>query len=95
VFEVADAAFASGSPFDEVAELASAFDGSSGLAGLAFSRYGNGFHTDRVQVVVDAGFAVAAVGGDGGRYVAYALGDTGDGRGQLWGVGGVALVEGV
>jgi hypothetical protein len=36
VFEVADAALAAGSPFDQAAELAAVFVGSASRAGLAF-----------------------------------------------------------
>src|SRR3954453_13008235 len=46
VFEVADAAFAAGSPLDEPAEAGPVFGGPPGRAGLTFSRYGNGGHAD-------------------------------------------------
>jgi hypothetical protein len=39
--------------------------GSAGLAGSAFAGDHHGAHAELVQVVLDPGFAIAAVGGDG------------------------------
>ena len=54
VFEVADSAFASGSPLDQFAEAPAVFDGSARCAGLSLAGYGNGLHALCVQFGVDA-----------------------------------------
>src|ERR671919_863439 len=63
-FEGADAGFAAGAPFDRSAERAAVFVGLAGLAGSALAGDHHGAHPELVQLVLDAGFAVAAVGGD-------------------------------
>jgi hypothetical protein len=57
---MADTAFAAGAPLDEVAESATVLGGSSRCAGLSFSGYGNGFHAEVVQRLVDGGLAALA-----------------------------------
>src|SRR5215213_6653831 len=88
VFEVADAAFAAGSPLDEPAEAWAVFGGPPGRAGLPFSRYGDGSHADLAQVVVDSGLAIAAVGGHRAGHRADSVADPPDRRGELRRVGG-------
>ena len=64
-FEVADAAFAAGAPFDGAAERFSVIFAASRLKGFAFA---GDHHVRDAQVgelPVDVGFAVAAVGGNG------------------------------
>src|SRR3954470_18278005 len=66
-FEVADAAPAGGAPLDDSAECRAVFGGRSGLAGAALARDDDGSDPEVVQVVVNAGLAVAAVGGHRAR----------------------------
>src|SRR4051795_9155137 len=66
-FEGADPGFAAGPPLDGAPERSAVFVGLAGLAGSALARDHHGAHAELVQVVLDAGFAVAAVGGDGAR----------------------------
>src|SRR5215212_9521740 len=65
--EAADPTFAAGAPLNRLAEGRPVFGGSSGLAGAAPARDDHGSDTRLVQVVFDAGLAVAPVGGDGAR----------------------------
>ena len=69
--------------------------GLSGLAWFAFAGNDDGAHADVAQGFVDLLFAVAAVGGDSPWCPTGAVGDPLDGGSQLWGVGGVALLDGV
>src|SRR3954462_11612990 len=94
-FEVADAALAAGAPLDDSAECRAVFEGLSGLAGAALARDDDGSDAEVVQVVVDAGLAVAAVGGNGARAPSGARDDPGHGRGQPRCVRRVAQVQGV
>jgi hypothetical protein len=64
------------------------FVGVAGLAGSALARDHHGAHAELVQVVLDAGFAVAAVGGDGARAAPGAGDDSADRRGESRRVGG-------
>src|SRR5690606_13110301 len=95
VFEVADAALTAGAPLDEFAECWSLFVLAAGRAGGAFSGYSDGLYAQLVQVSLDAGFAVAAIGGHGARDFAGALLDPADRGGQLRRVGRVAFLDGV
>jgi hypothetical protein len=92
VFEVADAAFAAGSLFDEAAEAGLSFLGLAGGCGSAFAGDGDGFHAGVVQVGFDVGFAVAAVGGHGRGRLTGAVVDAFDRGCQLRGAGWVALL---
>jgi hypothetical protein len=83
VLEVADAALASGSPLDEVAEASAVFGGSPGRTRLSFSRYGNGFHAQPAQLGFDARLSGSAVGGHCGRRSAAAFRDAPDGRSKF------------
>src|SRR5690242_16788616 len=65
VFEVADAAFAAGAPFDEFAEGRASLVLAAAGAGGAFAGYGHLRDAQVVQLSFDVGLAVAAVGGDG------------------------------
>ena len=65
------------------------------LARTTLARDHYGAHAELVQVVLDAGLAVAAVGGDGAGSSAGAAGDPGDRGGELRCVGGVAAFDGV
>jgi hypothetical protein len=62
----------------------------SGLAGDH-----DGAHAELVQVVLDAGLAVAAVGGDGARTTPGARDDPPDRGSELRCVGGVAAIDNV
>src|SRR5689334_15122977 len=93
--EVGDAAFAAGAPLDQGAEGSSALDGLTGWAGWSLAGDDNGPHAEGVQVGLDAGLAVATVGGHRGGWPAGPGGNPGDGRGQLWRVGRIALLDGV
>jgi hypothetical protein len=63
-FEMADAALAFGSPLDQVAESTSVFGRPAGGAGFGLTRYRHGAHAKMMELGLDAGFAMAAVGGD-------------------------------
>src|SRR3954463_14315317 len=93
--EAADPAFAAGAPLDRLAEGRSVFGGLSGPAGAALARDDHGSDTQLVQVVFDAGLAVAAVGGDGARAATGAGDDPCDGGSQLRCVRRIAPVDGV
>src|SRR5690349_5583744 len=93
--ERADPAFTAGAPLDGSPESGPVFDGLSRRAGCAFTGYHHGAHAEVVQGVLDTFLAVAAVGGDGARGAAGALGDPRDRGRQLWGVGRVACLDGV
>src|SRR4051812_45361946 len=82
-FEAADVALAAGAPLDRLAERRSVFDGLSGLAGAALARNDDGPDAELVRFMIDAGLAVAAVGGDRARAPAGARDDPGHGGGQL------------
>jgi hypothetical protein len=77
-FEVADAAFAAGSPFHLPPERSLSFLGLSGLAGFAPARNDDVSDTEIVQVIVDACLAVAAVGGHRSRLPSGAADDAFD-----------------
>ena len=66
-FEVADAAFAAGAPFDGAAERFSVFLGAARLGRSALARDYHVLDTEVGELLVDLGFAVAAVGGDRAR----------------------------
>src|SRR5690349_14174292 len=93
--ERADPAFTADAPLDGSPEGRSVFGGSPGRAGFAFAGYHDRAHPQVVQGVLDTFLAVAAVGGDGARCAAGALGDPRDRGRQLWGVGRVACLDGV
>ena len=88
-FEVTDAAFAAGSPFDEASEGLSVFFGAPFFGRFALAGDYHVFHTEVGELVVDAGFAVAAVGGDRAGRLSGPLLDPRHGRGQLRRVGGL------
>src|SRR5262249_56060094 len=92
-FEVADAAFAAGSPFDQVAELGCVLKVQAGLARPALARDDHGLHAELFELLVNAGLAVAAIGGDLFGSAAESLVDTFDRRGELLGVGRVAGLD--
>jgi hypothetical protein len=69
--------------------------GLAGLAGFALARDDDVADAEVVQVVIDGFLAVAAVGGDGPWLAAGAPDDPADGRGELGGVGRVALFQDV
>lgn len=94
-FEAADPSFAAGAPFDQTAEAAAVLDrlGGGRSGGLAWDS--DGAHAAGVQVALDGGVAVAAVGGDGAGYPAGTAADAVDGGDQLRGVGSGAVFEGV
>ena len=91
VFEVADAPFAAGAPLDEFAEGGPAFVALPDRSGSAFSWNGNGFDAEIVEIFVDGGVAVAAVGGGLSWGAAGALGDPSDRGGKLRRIRRVAL----
>jgi hypothetical protein len=66
-FEGADAAFASGSPFDGSAECSASFQLLSGQAGFPFAGNDDSANTQVGQGVVDGSFAVPAVTVRGAR----------------------------
>jgi hypothetical protein len=82
-------------PLDGSAERSSVLESSPGFAGNAIAGDHHGPDAEFVQVVLDAGFAVAAVGGDGARTPPGAGDDSGDRGGELGCVGGVAAFDGV
>lgn len=61
-FEVADASFAAGAPFH--LEGSPVLDLAAGLAGFAFAGDGDVADAEVLEVFLDGGLAVAAVGGD-------------------------------
>ena len=63
--EVTDPAFAASAPFDDAAERSSVFFGPSRRGRFAFARNYHSGHTEVGELLIDLGFAVAAVGGDG------------------------------
>jgi len=71
------------------------FGGLPGLAGLALARDDDGSDPEVVQVVLDAGLAVAAVSGDRARPPPRAGDHPRHGGGQLRRIRRIALVEGV
>jgi hypothetical protein len=89
----ADPAFAAGAPFHGLPEASSSFLGLSGLGGSAFAGDDDVADTEVVQGVVDAGFAVAAVGGYGPRLAPGPSDNAFDGGPQLGWVGGVAGLD--
>ena len=94
-FEGADAGFAAGAPLHCSAERRAVLAGLAGLAGFALARDDYRAHAELVQVVLDRGLAVAAVGGHGARAPPGAPDDPTDGRGELGRVGRVAAFDGV
>ena len=92
-FDVVDAAFASGAPFELGAEGSSVFELAACCAGFALARDGDVTHAEVVQFVFDLGFAVAAVSGRGARGAAGAALYPLDRRGQLRRVGRVADLD--
>src|SRR3954470_5971851 len=89
-FEGADPGLATGPPLHCCAERPAVFVGLAGLAGSALAGDHHGPNAEIVQIVLDAGLAVAAIGGDGPRAPPGAGDDPADGRGELRRVGGVA-----
>src|SRR5215207_6890175 len=94
-FEGADPGLATGPPLHGSAERPAMFVGLASLAGSALAGDHHGPDAELVQVVLDAGLAVAAVGGDGPRAPPGPGDDPSDGWGELWRVGGVAALDGV
>src|SRR3954470_15953009 len=88
-FEAADAALAAGAPLDRLAERRSVFEGPSGLVGAALARDDDGSDGEFVQFMIDAGLAVAAVGGDRARAPAGARDDPGHGGASCGASGGL------
>lgn len=82
-FEVADASFAAGSPFDQVAEAGRVLDLLPCLAGLAFAGDDHGLDAEFFEFAVDRGLAVATVGGRLVGGTAEALADASDRRGRV------------
>jgi hypothetical protein len=74
VFEVTSGLHSAGSPFDDAAKRVSVFFGSPCLRRLALAGESPRFDTKLGELVVDFGFAVAAVGGDGAQCASAALG---------------------
>src|SRR5215213_8034707 len=66
-FEGADPGLATGPPLHCSAERPAVFVGLASLAGSALAGDHHGADAELVQVVLDAGLAVAAIGGDGPR----------------------------
>src|SRR3954454_13845173 len=66
-FEGADPGFAAGAALDGSAERAASFVGLAGLAVLALAWDDHGAYAELAQLLVDFGFAVAAVGGHRAR----------------------------
>jgi hypothetical protein len=69
VLELADAALAAGAPLDQPAEATLALDRLAGGTGAAAARDGDPGHTQDGQLLVDAGLAVATVGGHRPRHL--------------------------
>jgi hypothetical protein len=69
VLEVADPPLAAGAPLDQPPESAGVLGGLAGSARLALAGDRHLLHASPVQILVDCGLAVAAVGGHrlGGR----------------------------
>jgi hypothetical protein len=63
VLEVADPPLAAGAPLDQPPESAGVLGGLAGSARLALAGDRHLLHASRVQILVDCGLAVAAVGG--------------------------------
>ena len=95
VFEVADWAFASGSPFHGAAKRWSMFLGASGLRWSALAGNHHVGDAEVDQLAVDLGFAVAAVGGDGARCAFGPLCHPRYRRGKLRRVGRITLLHSV
>jgi Group II intron, maturase-specific domain len=81
--ECADAAFGSGAPLDQSPEGSSMLELAPGRGRFSLARDDDVGDAEGVQVVLDAGLAVAAVGGDRPRWLAGAGGNPGDRRCQL------------
>src|SRR4051812_47346448 len=94
-FEAADSALATGAPLDDSAKGRAVLGGLTGLAGSALAGDDDGPDSEVVQVVLHAGLAVAAVGGNGVRVAAGAGDHPGHGGRQLRGVRRIALIDGV
>jgi hypothetical protein len=88
--EGADAAFASGSPFDGSAEGSASFQLLSGRAGFPFVGNDDGANTQVGEGVVDGSFAVPAVGGHGAWCATGPVFHPLDCGSQLWCVRGVS-----
>ena len=63
-FEVADPSFAAGSPLDQLAEAGAVLEFLAGRGGGRLAGDRDGADAKFVQVTLDGGVAVAAVGGD-------------------------------
>ena len=83
-FEGADSGIAAGAPLDHAAIRPAVFVVLAGVAGSALAWDHHGAHAELVQVVLDAGLAVAAVGGDSPRATPSMGDDPGDRRAS-WG----------
>lgn len=83
----ADPACAAGSPCQGSAERSPLFDSFARRAGFALPRDDDVGNPAVGQLLVDAGLAVATVGGHRPRHPAGALGDPIDRRRQLWCIG--------
>ena len=80
-FEVTDAAFAAGSPFDDASEGVSMLFGAPLFGRFALAGDHHVFHAEVGELVVDLGFALAAVGGDRAGCLSGPLRHTRHGRG--------------
>src|SRR3954447_1212945 len=78
-FEGADPGFAAGPPLDRCAERPAVFVGLAGLGGSALAGNRHGPDAEIVQVLLDTGLALAAIGGDGPRAPPGPADDPGDG----------------
>jgi hypothetical protein len=90
---VADASFAAGSPFDQLAEAAAVLGFLAGGRGRGLPWDRDGADAEFVQVAFDSGLAVATVGGDRTRRAARAAADPADRRRQLRPVGRGAVLD--
>ncbi|GIH18931.1 hypothetical protein Raf01_71030 [Rugosimonospora africana] len=93
VFEVADAAFAAGAPFDEPSERGALLVFSAVGAGGAFARDGDPLDAEFVELGFDAGLAIAAIRGDGAGNSAGAVVDAANRWLQLRSVDRVAFFD--
>src|SRR3954470_20708272 len=94
-FEGADPGLATGPPLHCSAERPAVFVGLASLAGSALAGDHHGPDPELLQVVVDAGLAVAAIGGHGPRTPPSPGDDPPDRRGEVGRVGRGGPVAGV
>jgi hypothetical protein len=91
-FEVADPAFASGSPFDRSAECPAVLDLVPGGTRSAFTRDHDMADAEASQCLFDSGLAVSAISGHGAGCLTGPVFDPLDRRSQLWCIGRVSGV---